>query len=161
MRSSHSRFLALSLVCLVVLAAALGSSAERRARRKFSKPSGGDSGSVPDAEVTTELKVEVTNRPDDCTRKSAPGDTIDVHYVGSLSDGKPFDSSFGRDKPLTITLGKGQVIPGWEQGLVGMCVNEVRKLTIPPHLAYGEEGYPPIIPPRATLSFMVQLVSIA
>jgi FKBP-type peptidyl-prolyl cis-trans isomerase len=164
MTSSYRAFLALSLVALVLLAA-LGCSAERRARRKFAASAGrgggsdASSGSTDDA--PTELKVEVTHRPDNCARKTAPGDSIDVHYVGTLPDGKTFDSSFSRDKPLTLTLGAGQVIPGWEQGLMGMCVDEMRKLTIPPHLAYGDEGYPPVIPPRATLSFMVKLVSIA
>ncbi|ELR25456.1 peptidylprolyl cis-trans isomerase, FKBP-type domain containing protein [Acanthamoeba castellanii str. Neff] len=162
MRGSYARLIVLALVCLVVLSATLGASAERRARRKFGKGSS-EAGNVhSDADAPpAELKVEVTHRPDNCLRKTAPGDTIDVHYIGSLPDGKPFDSSFSRDQPLTITLGHGQVIPGWEQGLLGMCVDEMRKLTIPPHLAYGDEGYPPVIPPRATLSFMVKLVSIA
>jgi FKBP-type peptidyl-prolyl cis-trans isomerase len=151
--------IALALVCLVVLSATLGASAERRARRKFGKGSS-DAGNA-ETDAPADLKVEVTHRPDNCLRKTAPGDTIDVHYVGSLPDGKPFDSSFNRDQPLTITLGQGQVIPGWEQGLLGMCVDEMRKLTIPPHLAYGDEGYPPVIPPRATLTFVVKLVSIA
>ncbi len=86
------------------------------------------------------------------------GDSITVDYTGTLEDGTQFDSSVGRE-PYTFTIGEGTVIPGWDQGLLGMKVGEVRKLTIPSELAYGESGSGPI-PPNATLIFEVTLRSI-
>lgn len=81
-------------------------------------------------------------------------------FQGSLDDGTEFDSSIPRGNPLTFTLGSGQVIKGWDQGLLGMCEGEQRKLVIPPELAYGEAGAPPKIPKSATLTFHVDLVKI-
>jgi FKBP-type peptidyl-prolyl cis-trans isomerase len=86
------------------------------------------------------------------------GDQLVVHYVGKLSDGTVFDTSVG-GSPYTFTLGGGEVIPGWDQGLQGMRVGGKRTLVIPPDLAYGPNGYGPI-PPNATLIFEVELVDI-
>lgn len=90
------------------------------------------------------------------------GDKISVRYVGVLYDnGKEFDSSWKRGKaPFQLTLGQGQVIQGWDQGLVGMKVGGRRRLTIPPDLAYGAQGQPPTIPANATLVFDVDLTKI-
>ena len=83
-----------------------------------------------------------------------------MHYDGKLySDCKSFDSSRERNSPFTFTLGQGQVIKGWDQGVVGMKVGEVRKLTIPSELAYGANGIPGVIPGGATLVFEVTLLS--
>nr|CAD7198753.1 unnamed protein product [Timema douglasi] len=79
---------------------------------------------------------------------------------GTLEDGTEFDSSYGRNQPLTFTLGSGQVIKGWDQGLLAMCEGEKRKLVIPSELGYGESGAPPKIPGGATLIFEVELVKI-
>ncbi|XP_045454433.1 uncharacterized protein LOC123663842 isoform X2 [Melitaea cinxia] len=106
------------------------------------------------------LQIGVKKRPADCTMKSKKGDLLHMHYTGTLEDGTEFDSSIPRGNPLTFTLGSGQVIKGWDQGLIGMCEGEQRKLVIPPELAYGEAGAPPKIPKSATLTFHVDLVKI-
>jgi FKBP-type peptidyl-prolyl cis-trans isomerase len=88
------------------------------------------------------------------------GDKVSVHYAGTLMDGKEFDSSRKHGHPFDFVLGKGQVIKGWDQGVAGMKVGGKRKLTIPPALAYGARGSPPVIPPNATLQFEVELLSV-
>ncbi|GEM_PF-524433 len=88
------------------------------------------------------------------------GDYIAVHYVGTLADGTVFDSSRERDKAFEFTLGAGEVISGWDQGLIGMNVGGIRRLVIPPELAYGPAGVPPTIPANATLTFEVELIDI-
>ncbi|KAG6027076.1 hypothetical protein E4U41_001059 [Claviceps citrina] len=97
-----------------------------------------------------ELKIEVTHSVK-CDRKTQKGDQVSMHYKGTLLEsGKKFDASYDRGQPLTFTLGTGQVIKGWDQGLNEMCIGEKRTLTIPPELAYGERGIGPI-PPGSTL----------
>ena len=88
------------------------------------------------------------------------GQTVTVHYVGTLTDGKQFDSSRDRGQGFQFKLGAGQVIKGWDQGVAGMKVGGLRKLTIPPELAYGDRGFPGAIPPRSTLIFEVELLSV-
>jgi len=86
-----------------------------------------------------------------------PGDTLSVHYVGTLEDGKVFDSSLDRNAPINFTLGVGQVIRGWDEGLSGMRVGGKRVLTISPEYAYGDQGVGSI-PPNSTLIFQVELL---
>jgi len=88
------------------------------------------------------------------------GQTVSVHYTGWLEDGKKFDSSLDRGVPLEFSIGKGQVIRGWDEGVISMKVGGKRKLTIPHDLAYGERGFPGVIPPKATLIFEVELLAI-
>ena len=89
------------------------------------------------------------------------GDKLTVHYTGWLTDGSKFDSSHDHgNKPFEFTLGGGQVIKGWDQGIVGMRVGGKRTLIIPPELGYGSRGSPPLIPANSTLKFEVELISI-
>jgi len=110
----------------------------------------------------TKLQIGVKKRipADECTIKSRKGDKLRMHYTGTLEDGTEFDSSIPRGDPLEFTLGMGQVIKGWDQGLLGMCQGEKRKLSIPPHLGYGESGAPPKIPGNSVLIFEVELIEI-
>ncbi len=87
------------------------------------------------------------------------GDTVAVHYIGTLQDGTEFDNSKKRGEPFEFTVGGGQVIKGWEEGLIGMKVGGQRVLIIPSDKAYGEKGIGPI-PPNATLVFAIELVEI-
>jgi FKBP-type peptidyl-prolyl cis-trans isomerase 2 len=94
------------------------------------------------------------------SEKAAEGDKVTVHYGGFLMDGKKFDSSFDRAKPFTFDLGVGQVIPGWDQGLIGVCKNEERHLVVPASLAYGDRGAGDVIPAGATLLFDIVVVDV-
>lgn len=93
-------------------------------------------------------------------REVQSGDMITIHYKGTLIDGKEFDSSYKRGQPFKVQIGVGQVIEGWDLGVVGMKVGGKRKLTIPPELGYGQRGAGNVIPPNATLVFEVELVAI-
>jgi len=111
-------------------------------------------------EKTKKLQIGIKKRVDNCKMRSKKGDLLSMHYSGKLEDGTEFDSSYSRNQPLTFTLGSGQVIKGWDQGLIGMCEGEKRKLVIPPELGYGTSGAPPKIPGNAVLVFEVELTKI-
>lgn len=108
--------------------------------------------------LPAEIKIETVNQGKGEAIKN--GDKATVHYVGILENGKKFDSSIDRGQPFEFTVGGGQVIKGWDLGVLGMKVGEKRKLTIPYNLAYGEAGIPGTIPPKATLIFEVELLKI-
>ncbi len=93
-------------------------------------------------------------------REAHVGETAIVHYTGWLEDGTKFDSSVDRGEPFSFQLGAGRVIKGWDEGVVGMHIGTKRKLTIPPHLGYGQRGAGRIIPPHATLIFEVELLDL-
>jgi len=110
-------------------------------------------------ETESGLKVEYLTKPEDCEKVARNGDMLSMHYVGTLEDGKKFDSSYDRSEPFKFQIGVGQVIKGWEEGVLGMCVGEKRKLIVPPALGYGDQGAGDIIPGGATLYFEVELIS--
>ena len=105
-----------------------------------------------------ELKIEVLQ--EGTGEEAKNGDNVSVHYVGTLEDGTKFDSSIDRGAPFDFLLGSGQVIKGWDLGVLGMKIGEKIKLTIPSDLAYGDDGIPNVIPPKSTLIFEVELLDI-
>ncbi|KAI0536072.1 hypothetical protein GGR58DRAFT_476516 [Xylaria digitata] len=109
--------------------------------------------------LASDLKVDVT-LPVECDRKTQKGDSIEVHYRGTLaSNGNKFDASYDRGKPFSFQLGAGRVIKGWDEGLVDMCIGEKRTLTVPPEFGYGNRGMGPI-PAGSTLVFETELIGI-
>jgi FKBP-type peptidyl-prolyl cis-trans isomerase len=92
--------------------------------------------------------------------EAVPGSRVQVHYTGRLEDGTQFDTSRDSGQPFEFTLGAGRVIQGWEEGIAGMREGGQRTLIIPPELGYGESGFPPVIPPNATLIFDVELIDV-
>ena len=112
-----------------------------------------------DTRVTASgLKITELNLGDGA--EAAAGQTVVVHYRGTLENGKQFDASYDRVTPFSFPLGAGRVIKGWDEGVVGMKVGGKRKLVIPPDLAYGSRGAGGVIPPNATLTFEVELLDV-
>jgi peptidylprolyl isomerase len=106
-------------------------------------------------------KLEVKDLEEGTGAAAKAGDAVSVNYVGvDYKTGKEFDASWDRGEPFTFTLGAGEVIPGWDQGVAGMKVGGRRELIIPPSLGYGSAGAPPAIPPNETLVFVVDLEAI-
>ncbi len=106
----------------------------------------------------TELKIEEIKIG--TAQVAEKGKKITVHYEGWLTNGKKFDSSRDRGDPFTFLLDAGQVIRGWDEGVVGMKVGGIRRLTIPPEMAYGSRGVGNIIPPNSTLIFEIELLKV-
>ena len=106
-------------------------------------------------------KLEVKDLEEGSGAAAKAGDAVTVNYVGvNYKTGKEFDASWDRGEPFTFTLGAGEVIPGWDQGVAGMKVGGRRELIIPPGLGYGSTGSPPAIPPNETLVFVVDLEAV-
>lgn len=142
------------LVLLLAAAAGCGDDSSS------SGDAGGGSGGCEEGEVvTTDSGLEYEELECGDGTEVARGDVITVHYTGTLEDGTEFDSSRDGD-PISFALESGQLIEGWVEGIPGMMEGGRRKLTIPSELGYGEAGYPPDIPPDATLIFDVEVVSV-
>jgi len=110
------------------------------------------------AEVATASGLKYVDMVEGTGATPKKGQTVTVHYTGTLENGKKFDSSVDRDQPFEFRIGEGAVIKGWDEGLASMKVGGKRKLIIPPALGYGVRGSPPNIPPNSILLFDVELL---
>ncbi len=124
------------------------------------KPEAESAASLTGEEITTESGLKYVDHVLGTGPMPQAGQTIVVHYTGSLEDGTKFDSSVDRGQPFPFQVGVGQVIKGWDEGLLSMRAGGKRTLTIPPHLGYGQRGSGNVIPPGATLVFEVELLDI-
>jgi len=107
------------------------------------------------------MGVQVTSiSPGDGVTFPKKGDTVKMHYVGTLTDGKQFDSSRDRNEPFVTKIGVGKVIKGWDEGVPQLSLGQKAKLVISSDFGYGDRGYPPVIPPGAQLTFEVELLAI-
>jgi len=122
----------------------------------FTQPLSGEVMSV----TTTASGLKIEELTEGTGAEAQAGQTVSVHYTGWLTDGQKFDSSKDRNDPFAFVLGGGMVIKGWDEGVQGMKVGGVRRLTIPPQLAYGPRGAGGVIPPNATLVFEVELLDV-
>ena len=156
--------------CLALLVAGCGGSSDSSSSESTAggestaaESSGGEKTkpkvTVPKGAPPKKLEIKEIEAGSGAEAKS--GDKVTVQYVGvSYKNGKEFDSSWSRNEPFSFTLGAGEVIPGWDQGVEGMKVGGRRELIIPPSLAYGEAGAPPAIAPNETLVFVIDLLEV-
>ena len=119
---------------------------------------GKNNGADSEASQNMQLNTEVLQKGYE-SNLVKPGDLVSVNYIGALQDGSIFDSNLSKGVPYEVFIGKGEAPKGWDEGLIGMTVGEKRKLTVPPSLAYGSEGYGSI-PPNATITYEVELLAI-
>ncbi len=113
------------------------------------------------SQITTESGLVIEDISVGSGDEAGTGQTVSVHYTGWLDDGSEFDSSRTRNEPFEFPLGSRWVIAGWDEGVLGMRIGGVRKLTIPPQLGYGAAGAGGVIPPNATLVFEVELLGLS
>ena len=145
------------VLCLVVLTSACAKNEDASVSSNPAPVPATAAPALPVAEVT-ELKMEDIKMGTGAVAET--GKSVKVHYTGWLTNGTKFDSSKDHGEPFTFQLGAGRVIKGWDQGVAGMKVGGVRKLTIPPNLGYGARGAGGVIPPNATLVFEVELLGV-
>ena len=142
------------VICIVLILVLFS----KKSQTPIQKPEEDIFGSESDEDIDfEEFKIETIEEGDG--KEAESGDEVSVHYTGTLRDGTKFDSSYDRGEPFTFVLGIGEVIQGWDQGIIGMKVGEKRLLEIPSGLGYGEGGSG-IIPPNAGLIFETELISI-
>lgn len=147
------------IITIILISIVFGSGYYFNKKINFSKQSGNQQVEN-NKSISTKKMVTIETTQQGQGEEAKNGDKITVHYTGFLTNGAKFDSSVDRGQPFQFILGAGQVIQGWEQGILGMKVGEKRKLTIPSELGYGESGAGGIIPPNATLIFDVEMIKI-
>jgi len=149
----------LAVIVIVILVGRSGDSdSDNAAKTPIKVPNGPEVQIPSDPAPSTLVKEDLKSGTGD---EAKSGDKVSVQYIGALyDDGTQFDASYDRGQPFSFQLGGGDVIPGWDQGVVGMKVGGRRELIIPPDLAYGAQGQPPTIPANATLVFVIDLVSV-
>lgn len=161
---NFKRTLVLSLALLMLFVAACGGGDDEEggssAGGGSEETAAGGSEECPTEPTTTDSGLQIKEIECGDGEVAEEGDTLEVHYDGRLEDGTKFDSSRDRGQTFEFQVGAGQVIQGWDEGLIGMKIGGTRELTIPPELGYGEAGSPPAIPPNSTLIFEVELVDI-
>jgi FKBP-type peptidyl-prolyl cis-trans isomerase len=153
-RAARVRNARIAIIVVLVLVVALAAFFAFQKQKTNPTASGG--GNM----ITTQTGLQYQDLVVGNGAQAVAGKSVTVHYTGTLQDGTKFDSSLDRNQPFVFTLGAGQVIPGWDEGIAGMKVGGKRKLVIPPNLAYGAQGYPPVIPANATLTFDVELLDV-
>ena len=126
----------------------------------LSNSHGGDKDKKEEKVITTKSGLKYVDQKVGDGKEAKSGDSVVVHYTGTLTNGKKFDSSRDRDEPFVFPLGQGKVIKGWDEGVAGMKEGGKRKLIIPANLGYGERGAGSVIPPNATLLFDVELLKV-
>jgi FKBP-type peptidyl-prolyl cis-trans isomerase FkpA len=146
------------VLSLVVLTTSCAKKEEPKPTASTPQPAGSMAAPQPAASVS-ELKIEDSKVGAGAVAET--GKRVTVHYTGWLTNGTKFDSSKDRGEPFSFQLGAGEVIKGWDQGVAGMKVGGVRKLTVPPSLGYGANGAGGVIPPNATLVFEVELLGVS
>lgn len=146
------------VITMAVLAASVAFAQTAAKKTPAARPRAAGPTHVTGAPVTTPSGLQYWNIKLGTGALAIPGKKVKVDYTGWLTNGKKFDSSVGTGQPFEFVLGNGQVIKGWDEGIQGMKVGGKRQLRIPPALAYGERGYPPVIPANSTLIFDVQLL---
>jgi FKBP-type peptidyl-prolyl cis-trans isomerase len=154
----QNKFLLIMLVVLIGIIGVLYFISSSKSQTTMAKNNSAKKGSAnvtttPDGLIIEDIVVGTG-------RQVYANDTVKINYRGTFTDGKEFDSSYKRNEPFVTPIGVGQVIKGWDEGVVGMKVGGKRKLTIPPALAYGSQGIGSVIPPNATLIFEVELLGI-
>lgn len=154
----------LRIIIFIIIAVALiggGVWYNRNLDREAQKMASLEADKVKMQEANILSKLKITDVKVGSGAEAKNGNTVSVNYLGTLEDGKKFDSSYDSGKPFEFKLGAGQVIKGWDLGVLGMKVGGKRELTIPPELAYGASGAGGgLIPPNATLKFTVELLSV-
>jgi len=150
------RILTFAFVCLSLMILTGCRQSSQEVVQETSKPA--DSANQNEEPNVTELKITDLTVGDGATAE--PGKRVTVHFRGTLTDGTEFDASRNHGSPFTFSLGGGEVISGWDEGVKGMKVGGKRKLVIPPHMGYGERGAGNVIPPNATLVFEVELLDV-
>jgi peptidyl-prolyl cis-trans isomerase A (cyclophilin A) len=135
-----------------------GSRAKREADAKAASEAQMDKLSAGFEKTDSGLRYKIIQKGDG--KKAEKGKTVSVHYTGQLDNGKTFDSSYPRKKPIEFPLGKGHVIEGWDEGIALLQVGDKARFVIPPYLGYGERGAGGVIPPNAVLVFDVELMDV-